>query len=94
MTVTVAFLLRHLPGVAAAPGAFEAGNPGIGWKTVEQGAATSVLLAGSPLVEGVTGRYFEDCNEALAQRDGVRRGVAAYAVDQDAATRLWELSTQ
>ena len=33
-------------------------------KTPEQGAATSVLLAASPLVEGVGGRYFEDCNEA------------------------------
>src|SRR5689334_1171590 len=35
------------------------------WKTPEQGAATSVLLAASPLVQGVTGRYFEDNNEAL-----------------------------
>ena len=26
-------------------------------KTIEQGAATSVLLAASPEVEGVTGRY-------------------------------------
>ncbi|MGA7416764.1 MAG: hypothetical protein WBW80_02130 [Acidimicrobiales bacterium] len=33
-------------------------------KTVEQGAATSVFLAASPLVEGVGGRYFEDVNEA------------------------------
>ena len=33
-------------------------------KTPEQGAATSVLLATSPLLEGVSGRYFEDCNEA------------------------------
>lgn len=29
-------------------------------KTPEQGAATSMLLAASPLVEGVGGRYFED----------------------------------
>jgi NAD(P)-dependent dehydrogenase (short-subunit alcohol dehydrogenase family) len=28
------------------------------WKTPEQGASTSVLLAASPLVAGVTGRYF------------------------------------
>ena len=33
-------------------------------KTPEQGAATSVLLATSPLLDGVSGRYFEDCNEA------------------------------
>ncbi|MFE5008745.1 hypothetical protein ACFRJ3_29635 [Streptomyces sp. NPDC056696] len=31
---------------------------------IEEGAATSVLVAASPLLEGVTGRYFEDCNEA------------------------------
>jgi hypothetical protein len=33
-------------------------------KTIEQEAATSVLLAASPDVEGVTGRYYEDCAEA------------------------------
>jgi NAD(P)-dependent dehydrogenase (short-subunit alcohol dehydrogenase family) len=66
-------------------------------KTVEQGAATSVLLAASPLVEDVGGRYFENCNEA-AQID--RRGepgqggVARYALDPANAERLWELSLQ
>ena len=30
-------------------------------KTIPQGAATSVLLATSPLLEGVGGRYFVDC---------------------------------
>jgi NAD(P)-dependent dehydrogenase (short-subunit alcohol dehydrogenase family) len=34
------------------------------FKTIEQGAATSVLVATTPLLEGVGGRYFEDCNEA------------------------------
>ena len=34
------------------------------WKTPEQGAATSVLVATSPLLEGIGGGYFEDCNEA------------------------------
>ena len=37
---------------------------GFFWKSTEQGAATSVLLATSPLLEGIGGRYFEDCNEA------------------------------
>ena len=32
---------------------------------VPQGtAATSVLLAASPLLDKIGGRYFEDCNEA------------------------------
>jgi NAD(P)-dependent dehydrogenase (short-subunit alcohol dehydrogenase family) len=64
-------------------------------KTPEQGAATSVLLATSPLLEGVGGRYFEDCNEALPSRgDTVVRGVAAYALDPEAATRLWQVTEE
>ena len=41
-------------------------------KTPEQGAATSVLLATSPLLEGIGGRYFVDCNEAA--RHAAHRG--------------------
>ena len=62
------------------------------WKTPEQGASTSVLLAASPLLNGVGGRYFEDCNEAEPNRPGSRRGVAAYALDPEAAARLWQVS--
>ncbi|MFG2520793.1 SDR family NAD(P)-dependent oxidoreductase [Streptomyces sp. NPDC048527] len=60
-------------------------------KTVEQGAATSVLLAASPTVEGVTGRYYEDCAEAkpITERAGAVAGVAPYALDPDNAARLW-----
>ncbi|CAL9332204.1 SDR family NAD(P)-dependent oxidoreductase [Streptomyces sp. enrichment culture] len=63
-------------------------------KTVEQGAATSVLLATSPLLEGVGGRYFADCNETevVDRRTGTLHGVARYAVDPDNAGRLWALS--
>jgi NAD(P)-dependent dehydrogenase (short-subunit alcohol dehydrogenase family) len=61
-------------------------------KNTAQGAATSVLLAASPLVAGVGGRYFEDCNEApvVHQRPADYRGVAAYALDPLLAERLWE----
>jgi NAD(P)-dependent dehydrogenase (short-subunit alcohol dehydrogenase family) len=62
------------------------------WKTPEQGAATSVLLATSSLLEGVGGRYFEDCNEAEPNEPGTRRGVAAHALDPDDAARLWDVS--
>jgi NAD(P)-dependent dehydrogenase (short-subunit alcohol dehydrogenase family) len=77
---------RHLQVTAAAD------TSGVSVKNVAQGAATSVLLAGSPLVAGVTGRYFEDCNEAAANQPGVRRGVASYALDPHLAERLWEVS--
>jgi NAD(P)-dependent dehydrogenase (short-subunit alcohol dehydrogenase family) len=64
-------------------------------KTVEQGAATSVLLAASPLLEGIGGRYFEDCNEAhVVERRGAAGtgGVATYALDPANARRLWDIS--
>ncbi|WP_433126078.1 SDR family NAD(P)-dependent oxidoreductase [Micromonospora sp. CA-240977] len=63
------------------------------WKTVEQGAATSVLAAASPLLDGVGGRYFEECQEAAPAQPGRRTGVAAYALDPEAAERLWKVST-
>jgi NAD(P)-dependent dehydrogenase (short-subunit alcohol dehydrogenase family) len=62
------------------------------WKTVEQGASTSVLLAASPLIDGVTGRYFEDNNEAVPNTGEEFSGVAAYALDPESAARLWDLS--
>jgi NAD(P)-dependent dehydrogenase (short-subunit alcohol dehydrogenase family) len=70
----------------------QSGAPAAQWKTPEQGAATSVLVAASPLLAGVSGRYFEDCNEAALNVPGTRRGVAAYALDPEAARQLWEVS--
>jgi NAD(P)-dependent dehydrogenase (short-subunit alcohol dehydrogenase family) len=69
-----------------------AGGGASQWKTAEQGAATSVLVAASPLLDGVSGRYFEDCEEAGPNRPGTRYGVAAYALDPEAAERLWQVS--
>jgi NAD(P)-dependent dehydrogenase (short-subunit alcohol dehydrogenase family) len=64
------------------------------FKTPEQGAATSVLLASSPLLEGIGGRYFFDCNEAeiVTQRTTDMSGVAPFALDAANAERLWEES--
>jgi NAD(P)-dependent dehydrogenase (short-subunit alcohol dehydrogenase family) len=66
-------------------------------KTPAQGAATSVLLAVSPLLEGIGGRYFNDCNEAevLDHRpETALTGVAPYALDPGNAERLWEVSLE
>ena len=71
-----------------------AGGAGLKWKTPEQGAATSILVATSPLLDGVGGRYFEDCNEAETGTLSARNGVAGYALDPDAAARLWDVSVQ
>ncbi|MEV6026666.1 SDR family NAD(P)-dependent oxidoreductase [Streptomyces sp. NPDC052036] len=64
-------------------------------KTPQQGAATSVLLAASPRLQGISGRYFDDCKEAEPVEeiiDGLH-GVHAWALDKDAARRLWDVST-
>lgn len=64
-------------------------------KMPEQGAATTVLLAASPLLDGIGGRYFEDCNEAepVARRPtDFSGGYAAYALDPGNAERLWDVS--
>jgi NAD(P)-dependent dehydrogenase (short-subunit alcohol dehydrogenase family) len=65
------------------------------WKTVEQGAATSVLLAASPTVDGVTARYFEDCDEAVVTTDpDAQDGVRPHALDPTDAAHLWKVSTE
>lgn len=56
-----------------------------------------MLLAASPLVEGVGGRYFEDCNEASVLRGRpvvFGGGVAPWALDVRNAERLWDTSTE
>ncbi|MBY5779353.1 SDR family NAD(P)-dependent oxidoreductase [Rhizobium leguminosarum] len=66
-------------------------------KTPEQGASTSVMLAGSPLVEGVSGQYFDDCQVAPVlpgRPDGKLEGVAAYALDIENADRLWRMASE
>lgn len=51
----------------------------------EQGARTSIYLASSPEVEGVTGKYFVKCKP---------RKSAATTYDEAAQRRLWEISEQ
>jgi NAD(P)-dependent dehydrogenase (short-subunit alcohol dehydrogenase family) len=85
-------LQRHLPPDYM-QNARRAGNLPI--KTTEQGAATSVLLAVSPELEGVGGKYHEDCHEAevIVRRTGyAAAGVAPYALDPANAERLWDIS--
>ncbi|MFC4019226.1 SDR family NAD(P)-dependent oxidoreductase [Micromonospora sp. GCM10011542] len=62
------------------------------YKTPEQGASTTVLLAASPLLEGVTGRYFDEDNQEAEVVPGgpePMAGVAEHAIDPIAAERLW-----
>ncbi|KDN77274.1 oxidoreductase [Streptomyces olindensis] len=68
---------------------------GADFKTPSQGAATGLWAATSPQLDGRGGLYLEACDVARVfaptapMDDG---GVRAYAIDPDAAARLWELS--
>ena len=62
-------------------------------KTPEQGASTSVWAAVGPELEGVGGKYLENCAEAAAwTAEEPWAGVLPYALDPAGADRLWEWS--
>ncbi len=71
-------------------------------KTVEQGAATSVWCATSPQLDAMGGIYCENCDVARPATQVIADvgasipnfGVMAYAVESEAANRLWGLSEQ
>jgi NAD(P)-dependent dehydrogenase (short-subunit alcohol dehydrogenase family) len=78
----------------------EDGKPreGIGFKTPEQGAATTLWAATSPQLDGMGGVYCEDCDIAELAPEGagteVRTFVRSYAVDPAEAERLWDVSAE
>jgi NAD(P)-dependent dehydrogenase (short-subunit alcohol dehydrogenase family) len=89
-------LQRYMDPAVVAGWSQGEGTGGMLLKTPQQGAATSVLLATSPDLAGVSGRYFEDCNEAarVADDSDSSSGVRAYALDPEAAERLWDVSLE
>jgi NAD(P)-dependent dehydrogenase (short-subunit alcohol dehydrogenase family) len=52
-------------------------------RTPEQGAQTSIYLASSPTVEGVTGKYFADSKPIKSKKE---------SYDETVRRRLWEVS--
>jgi NAD(P)-dependent dehydrogenase (short-subunit alcohol dehydrogenase family) len=71
------------------------GQPGgANFKTPQQGAATAIWCALSEQLDGMGGVYCEDCNiaELLADDDSAGHGVRSFAIDEDIATELWQLS--
>jgi len=64
------------------------------FKSVEQGAATSVWAATSPQLADQGGIYLENCQIAAPAVQGSSSGVESYALDSAAAERLWVLSEQ
>jgi NAD(P)-dependent dehydrogenase (short-subunit alcohol dehydrogenase family) len=64
-----------------------------GFKSIPQGAATSVWAATSAELEGRGGLYLEDCHVGEAKtEEGASTGYFPYALDADAAEKLWALS--
>ena len=66
------------------------------FKTTEQGAATSVWCAVSPLLEGAGGVYCEDCNIGAMLDENTPRGsgVLPHIRDAALATALWAKSEE
>jgi NAD(P)-dependent dehydrogenase (short-subunit alcohol dehydrogenase family) len=65
-------------------------------KTVEQGAATTVWCAISPELDNLGGVYCADCDVSPIVPDDSKSltGVRRWAIDPDAADRLWKLSEE
>ena len=102
---------RNVPaGVLEATGMMDSRGAGVidpdqGWKTVAQGAATSICCAVSPRLDGRGGLYAQGCDlapvldhtdpdvMARANSSGPPAlGVLDYALDPETASRLWSLS--
>ncbi|SFD75472.1 NAD(P)-dependent dehydrogenase, short-chain alcohol dehydrogenase family [Paenibacillus catalpae] len=65
-----------------------------GFKTAEQGAATSVWCAVSPMLNGKGGVYCEDCDiaEIVPADSTLQHGVRPWAIDPVLAKKLWTIS--
>ena len=62
------------------------------FKSLEQGAATSVWAATSAQLADEGGIYLENCEIATNSVQGGNTGVESYALDSAAAEQLWTLS--
>jgi len=72
-----------------------AGAPAFRYKTVPQGAATTVWSGFVAPAELVGGRYCEDCHVAeIVEGIEIRGGVRPYALDPDRAKALWSKSEE
>jgi NAD(P)-dependent dehydrogenase (short-subunit alcohol dehydrogenase family) len=68
------------------------------YKTIEQGAATTIVAAVSPQFSHTGGHYLDDCQEAYTVPNDANladhpHGVKQWALDPKNAERLWNAST-
>ena len=72
-----------------------AGEPDFKFKTIPQGAATSVWAGAVAAADEVGGRYCEDCHVAAIEPDATKRaGVKPYALNPETAKALWAKSEE
>jgi NAD(P)-dependent dehydrogenase (short-subunit alcohol dehydrogenase family) len=73
-----------------------AGRPPIVWKSIPQGAATSVWAGVVAKAEDVGARYCEDCHvaEVVDAGSNALGGVRPYALDPERAKALWAKSEE
>ena len=69
------------------------------WKTIPQGAATSVWAAVVAPADEIGGRYCANCQVGQIVQDetavsALSEGVMAYALDRDSAEALWKKSEE
>lgn len=91
-------VIRTELGRHVEPGLFQQmteNQPKFEWKSIPQGAATSVWAGVVASGEAVGGRYCEDCHVAELSGDPtVRGGVQPYALDPAHAQALWAKSEE
>jgi NAD(P)-dependent dehydrogenase (short-subunit alcohol dehydrogenase family) len=70
------------------------GGLAFGWKSIPQGAATSVWAGVVADADAVGGRYCLDCHVAGIDDETPHGGVRSYALDPDSAKALWAKSEE
>ncbi len=71
------------------------GAPEFSWKTIPQGAATSVWAGVVADADAVAAHFCEDCHVAeITDGADVRSGVRSYALDPEHAKALWAKSEE
>ncbi len=81
--------------IAAINASRPAGTPEFRYKSVAQGAATSVWAGVAAPADLVGGRYCENCSVAeVVATPGARTGVRPYALDPEHAKAVWALSEE
>ena len=89
-------VMQQMAQLSGAPAGQPMDLSSVQWKTIPQGAATSVWAGVVAATEEIGGRFCEDCHvaETVDSADLRRGGVRAYAQDPARAQALWAKSEE